>query len=146
MTRSLSYDDQHGYDFVEQIETERPTGTLVDQRVPDSDTNAYVIGRIAKRTLSDATKVLSDTELDYTGPKVAFRSDLVVERGTGGAQRVEAEFEYDPFGNLIRETTPSPEDDSPIVTAEHSRSDLEFALDCFARVGQELGIIGSARS
>jgi len=32
-----------------------------------------------------------------------------------------------------------------IVTAEHSRSDLQFALDCFASVGRELGIItGSA--
>jgi len=34
-----------------------------------------------------------------------------------------------------------------IVTAEHSRSDLQFALDGFARVGRELGIItGSAAS
>jgi glycine C-acetyltransferase len=33
-----------------------------------------------------------------------------------------------------------------IVTAEHSRSDLQFALDCFARVGRELGIIESSAS
>jgi glycine C-acetyltransferase len=28
-----------------------------------------------------------------------------------------------------------------IVTATHTREDLQFALDAFARVGRELGII-----
>ncbi len=28
-----------------------------------------------------------------------------------------------------------------IVTATHSRDDLSFALDCFKRVGSELGVI-----
>jgi glycine C-acetyltransferase len=28
-----------------------------------------------------------------------------------------------------------------IVTATHSRDELQFALDCFKKVGQELGIL-----
>ena len=28
-----------------------------------------------------------------------------------------------------------------IVTATHSRKDLQFALDCFKKVGTELGVI-----
>ena len=28
-----------------------------------------------------------------------------------------------------------------IVTATHTRDELQFALDCFRKVGQELGII-----
>ena len=29
----------------------------------------------------------------------------------------------------------------PIVTATHTRDELQFALNCFARVGGELGIL-----
>jgi glycine C-acetyltransferase len=33
-----------------------------------------------------------------------------------------------------------------IVTATHSRDELQFALDCFEKVGAELGIIGRIQS
>lgn len=118
VSRSLSYDDGHGYDFVSSIRTERPTGVLVDTRIPDSDFGAYVIGRNAGRTLRDELTgvTLQDTMFTYldpdgnpTGPKLGSRSDRIVDRGAPPAAWVDvAKYRYDVYGNLIEEQTPNP--------------------------------------
>lgn len=117
LRRELSYDDVHGYNFVSQIRTERPTGVLVDARTPDSDLASYVIGRIATRTLTDGgATTLRDTILTYldldnnpTGPKIGSRRELIAERGGAGGSWVDvAKLRYDGYGNLIEEQTPSP--------------------------------------
>ena len=116
LRRILSYDDVHGYNFVREIRTERPTGTLIDTRVPEPMGVPYVVGRSARRTLTDGTTTLRDTILTYldldaepTGPKLGSRRELVSERGAVGGTSVDVvELRYDAFGNRNEVRTPSP--------------------------------------
>ncbi len=116
--RTLTYDDIHGYDFATEIETERPTGTLVETRLPYSIPADHIVGLIARSTLADgAGAVLRDTRLVYfdpdgasTAPKVGQVEEWVGDRDDFSSARwVEiAAFRYDAYGNLVEEQTPSP--------------------------------------
>ena len=114
-TRTLSYDDEHGYNFVSRILEDRPSGALRTERIPAAANAAdWVVQRVAERReyqheSGDASdRLLGRTSFTYhrtaagrATTQVATRSDWVRERRDPGPGEVETStLAYDDRGNL----------------------------------------------
>jgi RHS repeat-associated protein len=117
--RMISYDDDYGYDFVERIVVERPTGTLVELRRPISDPGASIFGLVAERKVFDHDTAtfadldfLKHTATVYESGRPTLLEKWVKARSETGPGAVESRtMAYDAFGNLTKRIVHGPDGD-----------------------------------
>jgi RHS repeat-associated protein len=115
--QTLSYDDFHGYGFIDVVVDERPTGTLCTKLAPASiNEDKWLVRRVEERTqhaqwngnpssAACSGTLLSQSTFTYDNHQVATRADTVQRRdGTGTLSEVTTRFGYDGFGNLTFRT------------------------------------------
>jgi hypothetical protein len=103
---SFSYDDDYGYNFISEIESQRPTGTLRSVRTPLlANTSAWLIGLLQTQTQQDAVwQTLEATTFAYTDhgdvlSRTAYRRKRY---STDNLVALVTSFTYDTLGNLTQ--------------------------------------------
>lgn len=110
LSTAISYDDTHGYNFVQKTITTRPTGVLRVERRPTSMNSLHIAHNVQEVSSYDAAvggTLLGRSifQYGYQGKPLAM-SNLDMARGSTGAQLLRTTaYGYDlSNGNLIRET------------------------------------------
>ncbi|MGH0029666.1 MAG: RHS repeat-associated core domain-containing protein [Myxococcota bacterium] len=110
-SRTLTYDDVYGYNFVSRVDVTRPTGDLAAVAVPQaSNLSDWIIGLSAERRKEDGVgNVISRSTFVYTGEgAIDSRTDYERDRGAAGSgDPLLTDFTYDTFGNVKSVTDPA---------------------------------------
>jgi len=112
LIRTLYYDDNYGYNFVEKIVEARPTGTLVNIRLPTSDTSNSIFSLVAEQKIFDheassflGVDFMKHTLMAYQLGRPSSITDMVRERESIEPATTESRsLSYDVFGNLTKQT------------------------------------------
>ena len=103
----------HGYDFVHSTRIERAsTSTLIERFPAPADTAAWIVGLVAEETTADLAAgglLVARTQYAHT-PEGAVAAQVVTRVRQDGigepAPAAITSFEYDAYGNRIREIDP----------------------------------------
>jgi len=110
-TLSLSYDDDYGFNFVDQVTTVRPTGTSVATRVPETaDLANWIVGLTTSETVVSDGVDLRRSSFAYEpgrGLLTALAEEIeVVGSGSPTAPAITT-WAYDAFGNVTQTARPT---------------------------------------